>query len=397
MGRQKYNFVFFFALIALQSMAANFAHPVTPTLIQNLGLESYSFGLFFAGMAFSNFLFSPMWAKQVKRIGSPKVLGISCVGYAIGQGLFAIFTTIPTILFARVFSGFFVGGIMVSYLTYIVNRAPEHKKGTYLALSATFATVFGAFGYLVGGVCGVYSIPLTFGLQVFTLALCGLLFAWLLEDDKEEGIKLNWKKDANPFAAFIEAKQFMNQTFVIIFLCVFISSVATTCFDQSFNYYVIDVFQLNSGYNGLIKAIVGFISLIANTTLCMWILNHTNFKKSAVYVFMVCSFTLLSLSFITSMIIFIIVVFLFFAFNSIYIPIVQNICVNDAKKEDVNLVVGFYNSIKSLGMIAGALYAGFIYEVGNTLPFLSAAVFFLIATLLLMLYNRIQAKRKQVM
>ena len=39
---QKYHFVVFFILVAMESMAANFAHPITPTLIQQLQLPDYS-------------------------------------------------------------------------------------------------------------------------------------------------------------------------------------------------------------------------------------------------------------------------------------------------------------------------------------------------------------------
>ena len=75
----KNHMILFFVLVALENLAANFAHPITPTLIKELALPDYSFGVLYAGMAFTNFLFSPMWAKQVKRIGSKKVLGICCV------------------------------------------------------------------------------------------------------------------------------------------------------------------------------------------------------------------------------------------------------------------------------------------------------------------------------
>ena len=60
----KYHLQLFFFAVALESLAANFAHPITPTLIQNLQLPDYSFGMLYAGMAFTNFLFSPFWAKQ---------------------------------------------------------------------------------------------------------------------------------------------------------------------------------------------------------------------------------------------------------------------------------------------------------------------------------------------
>lgn len=102
----KYHFQLFFIAVALESLAANFAHPITPTLIKNLQLPDYSFGMLYAGMAFTNFLFSPFWAKQVTRLGSRRVLGICCVGYGVGQLLFAIMKTLPTIMFARLLSGF---------------------------------------------------------------------------------------------------------------------------------------------------------------------------------------------------------------------------------------------------------------------------------------------------
>ncbi len=387
MNQKQPSFLLFFLLAAIQSMAANFAHPVTPTLIQFLELESYSFGLFFAGMAFSNFLFSPMWAKQVKRMGSRMVLCICCIGYALGQAMFTIFTTIPTIMFARVFSGFFVGGIMVSYLTYILSKAPEHKKSKYLATSASITVVASAFGYFIGGMVGVISIYYAFILQVVTLALCGILFRFLLEDDKEIGIKINLIKDANPFLAFMDAKKFMTPSFILIFICVFIASVATTCFDQSFNYYLNDVFKLTSAYNGSIKAVVGIISLVANMTICVWILGKTNFKKSLIFVFIGCGITLLSLGFFSSFLLYTIVVIFFFGLNAIYQPIIQNICVVDANKDDGPMVMGFYNAMRSLGMIAGALYGGFVYGIDHTLPFVSAGLLFLITVGIMIRYN----------
>lgn len=140
----KYHLQLFFFAVALESLAANFAHPITPTLIQNLQLPDYSFGMLYAGMAFTNFLFSPFWAKQVTRMGSRRVLGICCVGYGIGQLLFAIMKTLPTIMLARLLSGFFVGGIMVSFLTYIIHTSTMENRG---ALS-------GVIRYLHDRICG---------------------------------------------------------------------------------------------------------------------------------------------------------------------------------------------------------------------------------------------------
>ena len=54
---------YFFTVLFVFNMAANFAHPVTPTIIKELGLNDYMFGMALAAMMVCNFLFSPFWGK----------------------------------------------------------------------------------------------------------------------------------------------------------------------------------------------------------------------------------------------------------------------------------------------------------------------------------------------
>lgn len=386
----------FFILVAMESLAANFAHPITPTLIKELQLPDYAFGVLFAGMAFTNFLFSPLWAKQVKRMGSKKVLGICCIGYGVGQAMFAIMKTLPTILCARLLSGFFVGGIMVSFLTYIIHESSIEQRGKYLALSATFTTVFGAFGYMVGGFVGVKSIVLTFALQSITLMLSGVFFYLCLKDDREQDNQTeNALKDANPFQAFIDSSKFMTIMFALLFFVVFLTSTASTAYDQCFNYYIKDQFNFNSSYNGMLKAVVGFISLLANTTICIWILNHTEVRKSIIVILGLGGAFLLGVSFLNEILPFIIMNIMFFAINAIYIPLLQDMCATRSSHKDSDMVMGFYNAMKSLGMITGALFAGFIYAFGAKLSFLFAGIFFLIAMICMFIYYQYTIRKEE--
>ena len=76
----KLRFLLFFTAMTLFNLAANFAHPVTPTIIQDLGLPDYMFGLMLAAMQISNFLFSPFWGKLNGVISSRRTLLICCAG-----------------------------------------------------------------------------------------------------------------------------------------------------------------------------------------------------------------------------------------------------------------------------------------------------------------------------
>ena len=75
----------FFVIVFLHYAAANFAHPITPTLIVELQLPSYTFGTAFATMALTSFLFSPFWAKMKELFSARLLLLTGSVGYGLGQ------------------------------------------------------------------------------------------------------------------------------------------------------------------------------------------------------------------------------------------------------------------------------------------------------------------------
>ena len=91
--------------MVLFNLAANFAHPVTPTVIQDLNLHDYMFGLALAAMMLTNFLLSPFWGKINEYISSRMSLLICCMGYGVAQIWFAYATTELQIVLARMFAG----------------------------------------------------------------------------------------------------------------------------------------------------------------------------------------------------------------------------------------------------------------------------------------------------
>ena len=79
------NMFLFFAAAVVFNLSANFAHPVTPTFIQEYHLSDYMFGVALAVMQVSYFLMSPFWGKLNSYIASRKSMLICCLGYAVGQ------------------------------------------------------------------------------------------------------------------------------------------------------------------------------------------------------------------------------------------------------------------------------------------------------------------------
>ena len=384
----KLRFFLFFTAMTMFNLAANFAHPVTPTIIQDLHLPDYMFGLMLAAMQITNFLFSPFWGKMNGIISSRRTLLICCTGYGVAQLLFALSRTQAAILAVRVLAGFFVGGIFVSFLTYVINRAKPEDQARFLTYSATIQAVFGAFGYLVGGLLGEYSIRGTFFLQAAVLAAAGVLFRICCQPDAaaEKADMKTVLRQSNPMKAFLDGRLFMTGAFVLLFTMNILMNFGNTGFDQVFNYYLKDQLGLTSSYNGAIKAAVGLISFVSNMTLCLWIIRRTRVPRSMAFMALFCTAASMGALLIPQIGGYIACSVLVYGGYAVSLPLLQHMVAGQADPERKNLVMGFYNATRSLGGIIGSLMAGFLYGIHVKLPFLTVAVTYAVATAVAVVY-----------
>ncbi len=396
MKQGKNHMLYFFVVFFVFNMAANFVHPVTPTIIQNLGLNDYMFGLALAAMMAFNFLFSPFWGKMAGYISSKAVILICGLGYALGQVFFGLAQTEIQFLLARMFAGIFCGGVYVAFSTYTVNCSSDRARGRNLAIYATISSVSASFGYFVGGMVGELGAHWSVWLQVATLTTTSILLYLGCAGDKLDGLdRLTGKKlvrECNPFAAIAQCRSFMTKLLVLLFLAYGLSNLGYIAFEQCFNYYLRDQFGLSSGYNGVIKAALGVISLIANGTICMWILRKPSTSRYLVGVMSICAASMVGVIAFAQLAPFVAVNVIFFAFYFISLPLSQNLAAELGKGRDSNLVMGSYNAVKSFGSIFGSALAGFIYEIHAKLPFVFGFVAFAAATLMMVLYCREEKK-----
>jgi len=397
---QKSNrMTFFFVVMFLFNMAANFVHPVTPAIIMDLELNDYMFGLAYATMMAFNFLFSPFWGKIIGQVSSKTVMLIGGLGYVLGQVFFGLAQTQIQFLLARMVAGMFCGGSFVAFLTYTVNMSSEELRGRNLTINATLQAISAAFGYFVGGMVGEINVYYAVWLQAAVLALASILHFFGCRDDRSDNAeKLSGHqlmRVCNPFSAIAQCRYFMTRLLAFLFLGYGLANLGYIAFEQCFNYYLRDQFGLSSGYNGIIKAALGVISMIANSTLCMWIIRRRRVSPYLVAVMSICTLAMIGVIATGEMLPFIVINVIFFAFYFISTPLEQNLAAELGKGESSNLVMGAFNAVKSFGSIFGAALAGFIYEVHAKLPFIFGFAAFAAATFMMILLYR-EEKRQGV-
>ena len=397
--KQKSNrMAFFFVVMFAFNMAANFVHPVTPTIIVDLNLHDYMFGLALAAQMVFNFLFSPFWGKMAGYISSRTTMLICGLGYALGQVFFGLAQTEAQLLLARMFAGVFCGGSYVMFLTYTVNLSGDENRGRNLTINAMLTAVSTAFGYFIGGMVGEINAYYAVWLQAGVLALTSVLHFIGCRDDRlqdvEKPARRQLLRECNPFSAIAQCRHFLTRMLVFLFLAYGLANLGYTAFEQCFNYYLRDQFNLSSGYNGVIKAALGVISLVSNSTLCLWIIKKKRTSPYTAAVMSICTAAMFGVIFSGKMIPFIIVNVIFFAFYFISLPLEQNLAAELGKGKDSNLVMGAFNAMKSFGSIFGSALAGFVYQLHAKLPFAFGFAAFALATLMMFLLCR-EEKRPQ--
>lgn len=383
-------------IIGYYSIVANFAHPIEPTIYTSLGFHDYMFGVAFACMALTNFAFSPFWSKMCDKYGCAKMMGYSSFAYAGAQLLFTYCTSEIGIALARLLAGVFISTISVGQLIYIMQHSPREKAGQNLMYNATASAVMSPVGYLIGGFLGDVSIKLCMWAQVIGLLVLGLMYLLLLKDEVKEpaeGAASIWR-DVNPLKSFGEIRPYMNRFLVVFFLLSAVTMFASTCYEQSFNYLIKAEFGFPASYNGMLKALVGVIALIANFTICNWLLHHTDAKCSTIYVLGVQTMISVGVALITDLVPFIIINVFFFGLNAVYLPLLQVTLTEASDEKSNSIFVGMFNAVRSIGMIAGSLIAGFLYAFSYQLPFVLTAALFAVSVALAVVNYRQSQKGK---
>ena len=365
----------FWGIIVLFYLAANFAHPVTPTLIVERGLDSSMFGVALAAMMTMNFLFAPFWGKLCGYIPTKKIMLIGCIGYSVGQAVFGMAQSEAVVIAGRMFAGIFSGGCFTAFSNYVINTSDLQSRGSNLTTLITIQSVASACGYFVGGMLGMISVEAAFIAMVIMILTCGVIFYTVCIDDTPFKVKptepLSLKK-ANPFSAFIAAKTFMTPMLAMIFIVIAISGVGYNAYEQSFNYFIKDQFNLGSQYNGTIKIIIAGLTMLLNSTVCMYLQKKTDINKTYLPVMIISTALVGSAILIKGQLPFMAVYIIYNGINAIRGPLLQSMVAGKAAKEHSNMAMGFYQSMNSLGGIFGALFAGLIYAANPLYPFILA-------------------------
>lgn len=370
-------FIIFLTLFS--SLTFNMAHPVTPMFINKLGLPTFMFGLFFATMSIGNFIGSPLLGSLSDKKGRLKFLILGAVGYGISQLGFGFNTNPFIILIFRFTGGFFVVSYLTTSMAYLTDVTTKENRTKYITYYAAANTIGGALGSLLGGVIGNNNFKIAFFSQFILCLILGALVFFLLEEPHREK-SLNSKTIKYEKISY---SKFLNKNLLIMFIVVIAFYFAATSYNSSINYYIEDVLNLSPTFIGGFLAFTGILGFTVNLIFTPLMAKY--FKEINIFkVITICLSIALGLMVLSNnVILFLSCAVIFSSFASIHIPLQQSI-ITKLSNGNYGSLMGIFNSSKAVGQVTGSLLSGFIFDLGNKLPFLLSSVIICIAFIILL-------------
>lgn len=364
-------------------------HPITPKLINSVGLPTFYFGLLYGCLNISTFIGSPIFGNICDLYGRKFPMMLSIFGYSVGQIIFGFFPNHFSVLIARIISGMFISGYYVSSLSYIsaiTQDSLKLKRFAYLNASGSLGIAIGSF---LGGYLGTNDYKLTFIVQLILTTisiLCILIFF------KDISLK---KKTVNFSFKLFNVEDFKNicksDKFIYLILILYILTfLGIQSYTSSISYYVEEILALPTTVNGIILGSTGIFTLITN----LFIIPILSRKFSSKFLYMlsvlISALCIIGSMFSGSKLISTILLLTFIISHTLIIPLMQAMII-ERSKNNQGKIIGLQNGFKAIGSFLGAIASGLIFDIWFKLPFLVSG-FSLLLCFTILLFSQIYRK-----
>jgi DHA1 family multidrug resistance protein-like MFS transporter len=349
--------------------------PIFPFYIEHMGAGGSELGLLIATSALLEFVFGPLWGSISDRIGRRPVLSIGMVGYALSTFLFGISTQLWMLFASRALSGILSSATVTSALAYVSDNTSGDERGGGMGKLGAAMALGLMLGPGAGGWLGSETLSLPFfvasGMAVVSLLLILILLPESLPGEKRAPVgELNtvrvrglWRAISGPlgFSLFM----------VMLF------SFALTNFESVFGLYALKRFAFGPGQVGAILMVVAVVSTIGKAALTgpatkRWgearVIKGSLLAGSLGFLVLLWADSYLTILLATA----------FFILSKTLLRPAAFALISKQAEGGQGTALGVSNSFMSLGRILGPIWAGFIFDVNLSYPYLSGSILMLV-------------------
>jgi len=379
MTANRRNIGLLFVTMVVIMMGFGMVIPILPYYIEQFGAGGSAMGMLMAIYAAMQFLFAPVWGRLSDQYGRKPILMIGVLGNALSQLLFGLSTNLTMMFVARALAGILSSATLPTAMAYIGDSTSSEDRGGAMGVIGAAMGVGMTIGPGLSGWLAGYQLSLPFFVAAFLSLITSVLIYWILP----ESLPADQRAMQTQLGHEPQLRQLWQALFGpigFLLLMALLMSFGLTNFEGVFGLYVIDRFNYTPQRVGLIITVVGVLSAIIQGGLTgplskRW--GEVRIVQGSLLVSAIgFGLMLLARSFLTVLV----TVSIFVVGNAMLRPVIASLTSKRASGGQ-GTAMGLNNAFMSLGRILGPLWAGFLYDVDATYPYLSGVVVMFLAYL----------------
>lgn len=388
---QDKSIVIILSIYFLQGVIHNLGHPVTPSLVKDLGIEDYMFGIFFATMSFGLMLGGPLWGSLGDQGNKRRYIVFGLLVYGFGQYMFGNVGNVYWMVFFRFVSGFGVAASSALLISVLICESETENRTKYIAWSVAAFTIGASAGYYIGGAMGDNKFftdllePNLYGNIFLVQAIANTILAVYvfiaLRNINTMGVIATDKKP-NIFQGFKDIR-ILDKTLVIFLISLTFISIGMINVSK-----FIDVFLIDKGYTtselGTFVGVTGIISLVASIIIVPFVAKLRRDMTIMIYIQILGAIIVFFVFRSNNIMVVLYSVFMIYViFKAVYGPLEQNYISSHASEGKYGTIMGVRQSFFAIGFVIGPLIGGFLYDFNPLYVFYFSVIMFLIGALLM--------------
>ena len=361
--------------IALAMSGVGIILPVVPSHIGRLGLASAStqqvalhVSLLAAGYALMQLLVAPLWGRLSDSIGRRPLLAIGLIGFAVGQAVCGLATSLSTLYAIRLGTGIFAAAIVPAAFAFVADATSDEDRTRGMAQLSAAAGIGFVIGPAIGGLLGgiepsAIGLPIAnYSLPFFAAAGCALLALLTLRWLEEQAIPAAAQRPGRvPWTA-------LARRIGLPLAVALAGQVAVALFETTFALHARADLGMGLSQIGVVFMVCGLMMFVVQLAAVSRLARRFGEVHLASAALALMGLSLALLALVRSSAIVFALVASYGIGMALLTPAVSAL-VSRLGGAHAGAALGFESSAKSLGQIAGPVLGGVLFGASVAVPF----------------------------
>lgn len=376
------------------SMAAfGLVVPVMPQYINMLGLSGTTAGFLTAAFAVTQLLFSPFAGRFSDNYGRKKAIVLGMILLALSEAIFALASTAGWLFISRFLGGVGLAFVMPSVMAFAADVTTEQERAKGIGyVSAAMSTGF-LIGPGIGGFLAEYGTRTPFYVAAIGAGVAAV-FTWIILPEirnKSNNVAVGATSTPNQGMVRMIIKSFkapyLNALIVLLVLGFSLANYETV-----FGLYLDAKYSFGPKDIALIMMVGAIIGVIIQLGVLDILVKKIGELKVIYLSLIIAGISIIALLMANSYWLLILVTIFVFGACDLLRPAASTYLSKQAG-DNQGYVAGLNSSYNSIGTILGSSFAGILFDINISLPYLAAGGTLLVCYFSLFLVDKTREKK----